>query len=160
MFKIYLAGYIQGNKIEECAGWRKRIREHYDDWKGYGERYPINWLDPLNGKNFESITGDGLKSDTPPNAIIHRDYRSVTSSDLIIVNMDTFGESRPLTGTICELAWAWDKHIPIIMITTEDIYIKHPFLACFASVIVSSVDELLEKKFVNYFFKGDNSAIY
>jgi len=155
MFKVYLAGFIQGTKIEECVAWRKKIREHYvmGGWD-------IVWLDPLNGKEFGSITDDGLKSNIPAHAIVHRDYRSVEDSDLIIANMDTFGESRPLTGTLCELAWAWDKHIPIIMITDEKKYKDHPFLEYFASAIVPTVDKLLEEKLINYFYKGANNAVY
>lgn len=155
---IYLAGYIQGSCLNKCISWRKRIREFYNNYKG--KPYPIEWLDPLNGKDFESITPDGLKSSCDPQAIVHRDHKCVDMSDLIIANLDTFGEDRPLIGTLCELAWAWEKHIPIVLITTEKQYTEHPFLRYFASWIVSDVDELLDKKIVNYFFKGWVSAEY
>ena len=159
MFKCYLAGYIQGNKIKECIAWRKRIRDHYENWKGK-ERYPIAWLDPLNSDELTTITLDGLSSSVPPHALVHRDYQSVVSSDLIIANMDTFGEDRPITGTLCELAWAWEHHIPIIMITDERYYKNHPFLSYFASDIVKDVDELMDRKLINYFYKGLHSAVY
>jgi len=157
--KVYLAGFIQGSKIDECKAWRLKIAEHYATWKG-GTKYPITWLDPLNGKDLATITPDGLKSSTPRNSIVHRDYKCINDCDLVVANMDTFGESRPLTGTICELAWAWDKHKPIIMITDDAKYYMHPFLDYFASAIVSSVDELLEKKLINYFYKGTVDALY
>jgi hypothetical protein len=156
--KIYLAGYINGKVIDKCVGWRKQVREYYENWKGK-ERYPIIWMDPLNGKEYEKISGDGLTAEVPPNSIIHRDYKCVVKADLIIANMDTFGEDRPLTGTICELAWAWEHHIPIIMISKEDRYIKHPFTAHFSSWTVGSVEEMLERRVVNYFFKGWHNAI-
>ena len=156
--KCYLAGYIQGSKLDECLEWRKRIRDHYESYKG--KRYPIDWLDPLNGQEMATISQDGLRSSVPANSIIHRDYTSVMKSDIIVVNMDTFGESRPLIGTICELAWAWEHHKPIVMITDEDKYKYHPFISYFASWIVKDVDELLEKKVINYFYKGWNNAIY
>jgi len=151
--KVYLAGFIQGSKLKECILWRKQIREYYKD-------YPFVFLDPLNGKDFASISQDGLKSSRNPHSIIHRDYKSVTSADLIIANMNTFEEQRPLTGTICELAWAWEKHIPIIMITKEDKYKLHPFLSYFASDIVSSVNELFESGVVYYFYSGLVNALY
>ena len=151
--KIYLAGFIQGSKLKECCDWRIAIRKHYGD-----EEY--TWLDPLNGKDFATITEDGLKSSNPAQAIVHRDYVSVHSADLIVANMDTFGETRPLTGTICEMSWAWDKNIPIIMITTENKYKEHPFLACFASWIVGSVDEMIDKGAIEYFKGGIENAIY
>ena len=53
--KCYLAGYIAGNKIEECTAWRKKVRTHYAEYKGH--RYPIDWLDPLNGKELDTIQG-------------------------------------------------------------------------------------------------------
>ena len=157
--KIYLAGYISGNKIKECTDWRKKIREHYDYWKG-GSKYPICWLDPLNGKNFGEIDKTGLKSDIPGKAFVYRDFKCVAEADLIIVNTDTFGESRPLTGTVFELAWAWYLKKPVILISTEDNYRFHPFVVDTATLIVPSVEELLEKKYVNYFYKGTVSAQY
>ena len=183
MLKIYLAGFISGNKIKECTGWRIEIREHYDNYSvlrnfKYGSddykkdliscqntirvvaKYPIDWLDPLNGKELNSIDAQGLKSACPVNSIVHRDYMSVSQADIIVANMDTFGEQRPLTGTICELAWAWDKHKPIIMITNEAKYKDHPFLSYFASVIVKDVQTLIEEKIINHFYKGVHSAIY
>ena len=157
--KIYLAGFIHGAKIEQCIAWRKRIREHYDNWKGK-ERYPVCWLDPLNGKDLASITKDGLHSSCPPQAIVHRDYSSVMQADLIVANMDMFGENRVPIGTISELAWAWDHRKPIILIANEKQFIEHPFLKYFASWIVKDVDELLSKKVINYMYKGFHSALY
>lgn len=155
--KVYLAGYIQGSVLEECKAWRKKIREHYAHWKE-GMEYPIIWFDPLNGE--EKVSDDGLKSNVPQNAILHRDYQCVIKSDIIVVNMDTFGSDRPLTGTMFELAWAWEHHKPIIMITTEKKYKQHPFLQNVVSNYVDSVEELLSKKIINFYFKGWNNAIY
>ena len=160
MLKVYLAGYIQGEVIEECTSWRKRIRNHYDNWKGTAKKYPITWLDPLNGEDFAEISPDGLKGVMPPNAIVHKDYTCVEKCDLIVVNMDRFGKERPLTGTICELAWGWQMHKPIIMITDEDQYKHHPFLAHFASWVIPTVDELIDKKIINEFYKAWHSAQY
>jgi hypothetical protein len=156
--KIYLAGYINSEVIEECLGWRKRVRGFYDNWKG--GPYPIDWIDPLNGENFAEITMDGLKSKLPTNTIVHKDYRSVAICDLIVANMNTFGRSRPPIGTICEIVWAWEMHKPIIMITEDPIYKFHPFLEYFTSWIIPTVDELLEKKVINEFYKAWHSAQY
>jgi nucleoside 2-deoxyribosyltransferase len=156
--RVYLAGYIHGEVIEQCVAWRKKIRKFYENYKG--QKYPIEWLDPLNGKDLESISADGLTSSCSPNVIIHRDYQSVIRSDLIVVNMNTFGKDRPLTGTVAELAWAWEHHIPIIMITTEKKYKEHPFIKAFVSDFVDSVEDLLDKKLINLFYKGWNNAEY
>jgi len=155
MFKIYLAGYITGSVLDQCIAWRKKLREYYvmKDWN-------ITWLDPLNGHYIESITDDGLACKIDGQNLIHRDYQSVIQSDLVVANLDTFGATRPLTGTICELAWAWEHHKPIIIISTDPYYTNHPFIKYFASSYVTSVEELIEKKLINYFFKGQNQAVY
>jgi len=161
--KIYLAGYISGAVIKECSEWRKRLRIVYDNWidkEGQKRRYPICWIDPLNGEDFAEISPDGLKGVLPPHAIVHKDYRSIEICDIVVVNMDTFGQQRPLIGTICELAWAWNKNKPIIMITDDPVYMTHPFLEYFASWVVPSVDVLIEKKIINEFFKAWHSARY
>ena len=158
--KVYLAGYIQGLAIDKCCSWRKKIRDCYDNWKNEGNKYPIIWIDPLNGENFAEISIDGLKSKIPSHAIVHKDYRSVEICDLVIANMDTFNQERPLIGTICELAWAWNMHKPIIMITDSKLYETHPFLEYFSSWIVPTVDYLIEKKIINEFYKAWHSAQY
>jgi len=175
MYTIYLAGYISGKKIKECMAWRKEIREKYDHWKeksnvditevGFKdnkswERYPICWLDPLNGQQFESIDKEGLHSSVPGTALVNRDYWCVKKSDLLIVNLDTFGCTRPLTGTIYELAWAWEFKIPVIAIKGEDHYNDHPFLKDTVKIWVNSIEELIDKKWINYFYKSSVSAIY
>jgi len=153
--RCYLAGFIQGSKITECVAWRKQVRDYYKvrDW-------PIIFLDPLNGKEVNTISADGLTSHISPHAIIHRDFKCVIDCDLVVVNMNTFGEERPLTGTICELAWAWEHHKPIIMITDDPKYLRHPFLSYFASMNFKSVEEMLEAKAIPYFFKGTVNADY
>jgi len=152
---IYLAGYIQGSKIEECASWRKKVREHYE----MRELYYV-FLDPLSCKNFATITPDGLKSDTPPHAIVHRDRMSIEECDLIVANMDRFGESRSMVGTICELAWGFMLKKPIIMITTETQYKDHPFLSYFVSACYDTVDDMLGSGIIEYFNGGIQNAVY
>lgn len=158
MLNCYLAGYIQGSVIEKCVAWRKKIRETYDNWPT--GRYPINWMDPLNGENFNEISPDGLKGVFPPNAIVHKDYNCVRKADLLIVNTDTFGQDRPLLGTVYELAWAYDWRKPVIMITDNVVWKNHPFVTNTVSWYVKSVEELLEKKIINEFYKSFHSAIY
>lgn len=157
--RIYLAGLIQGGEyLSKCVEWRKRIREYYNNYKG--SVYPITWLDPLNSGELESVSEDGLKSNLPANMIVHKDYLAVQEADIIVVNMDNFGAPRNLTGTLCELAWAWQMRKPIIMISNEDKYIEHPFLKVFASVIVKDVDTMLKEKWIQAFYKCLNSAEY
>lgn len=65
-------------------------------------------------------------------------------------------------GTICEIAWALYLNKPLLLIVPEsrkEIYEKHPF-AKRASVIVTSVEELIEKKWLQILYKSIASAEY
>jgi len=153
--KIYLAGFMSGKLLKETTAWRIKIREHY-----MMKSWDIIWLDPYNGKDLATITGDGLKSSVPSQAIIHRDYMSVEQADVMIVNLNNFNSGRTSTGTICEIAWAWQMRKPIIMITDEAQYKEHPFTSYFASAFYPSVDAMLNDKIVDYFYQGINNAKY
>jgi len=155
---VYLAGYIQGAVLEKCREWRLKIRNHYENWKGAHIPYPIIWLDPMNGE--EEVSKDGMISSVPKQAIFTRDYQCVKKCDMIVVNTDTFGSNRPLMGTIFEIAWAFEWHKPVAMITQEKYFKEHPFLKNNVAWYVNSVDELLEKKVINFFYKGWASAQY
>lgn len=153
-----MIGYISNNRLEECLEWRKKIREHFDvksKWHG-----KLTFLDPLNGIDWESISENGLKCSIPEKAFVKRDHKCVQIADLIIANLSVFGDSRPLTGTLFELAWAWSYKIPTIVITKDPNYLNHPFIQDTACLIVSSVEELLEKDYISYYYKGLVSADY
>lgn len=156
---IYLAGYIAGEVIDQCVGWRNKVIEHYMNWKDQGIPYPIVFLSPCNGENFSEITPNGLKGCFPSQAIFHKDYTAIEKSDLIVANMDTFGMTRPPVGTISELTIAWTMHKPIILITNDIVYKEHPFIKYFTSWQIDSVDELLEKKVINQFYKALHSTL-
>jgi len=134
--KVYLAGYIKGGDLlEKCVAWRNKIKEEC-----YNE---VECLDPLDGKEYSSITEDGLKSSVPPMAIIQRDYMKVKECDILVSNLDTFGGDRPMTGTLMEIAWAYHWHKPIIVITTDKNYKFHPFIVSSAT-IVETIEEAIE----------------
>lgn len=157
--KVYLAGLITGAVLDKCVEWRKQIRNHYDNWKGEG-KYPIVWLDPLNSGELDNITPDGLASNISAGMIVAKDMLSVRNSDIVVANLDRFGHDRPLTGTLIELGWAHIEHKPIIVITKDDYYKNHPFIKIMSADVVSSVEELLEKKLINKFYKSLVSAEY
>ena len=77
-FKVYLAGFISGNKIDKCIEWRKQIVMHYL-MKAWG----IVWFDPINGKAIGTITPEGFKSNIPGSAFVDRDIKCVEDCDLL-----------------------------------------------------------------------------
>ena len=65
-------------------------------------------------------------------------------------------------GTIFEISWALLLQKPLILIVPErrrEIFEKHPF-TCRASVIVTSVKELTDGKYLQILYKSIASAIY
>lgn len=70
---------------------------------------------------------------------------------------------RPNWGTDSEVAWALYLKKPLILIaaneTQKAMLEKHPFMKR-ASVVVGSVDELLEKKWLQILYKSIASSLY
>jgi hypothetical protein len=75
---------------------------------------------------------------------------------------NTILNRRENLGTICEMSWALYLRKPLILIVPErrrETFEKHPFTKR-ASVIVGSVEELLEKKWLQILYKSISSATY
>jgi len=157
--KVYLAGFINNEVMSQCLEWRKAIRTHYENYKG--ARYPIEFLDPCNGEAEADLKNEGLESSVSPKIIMLRDYHSVVKlADITIANMNTFGRNRAPIGTIMEVAWAWEHHKPVIVISNEEVWKKHPMFSTATCVRVDTYQELLDKKILQFFYKGWNNAIY
>ena len=192
----YLAGYMSGEELEKCMNWRKQLRKKYEEYE-YDEdeeeyvSFPFGFLDPFNGKEFESIDKKGLTSNIPANAIFDGDYLSVKTAHGIVANLDDFfldfletfdtrpptleeayeaidflidkmENKRDMVGTYFEICWAYKLEKPVILIVPKrklEMARKHPFLQR-ASQIVISIDELIEKKVLETFYRRIAGAIY
>jgi nucleoside 2-deoxyribosyltransferase len=167
LFYIYLAGYMSGNKLQECTSWRKQIREHYKNYEFDPEydqyvSFPAVFLDPFNGKEFQTISKDGVTSHIPGTAIRKSDRMSVKKAEIIIANMKTFGESRPMIGTHHEMAWAEEDKKPIILICEEKdmtLYKNHPF-TCDCDYYFTEIKEVIDNKIIETYYKRIAGAIY
>jgi hypothetical protein len=82
---------------------------------------------------------------------------------MLKVLQDKILNRRPNWGTDSEVAWALYLKKPLILIAgnerQKEMLEKHPFMKR-ASVIVGSVEELLEKKWLNTLYKSISGAIY
>lgn len=134
---VYLAGFICGRKLKECIEWRNKLK---NDKRLKG----LIFLDPFQGKDLPTITPEGLKSSVPGAVVFQRDFISVKNSDILVVNLDTFGDNRPPVGTLFEMAWAYLLRKPIITIAKEAHYKFHPFIANSSSVIVPKVEDAVK----------------
>jgi hypothetical protein len=156
--KIYLCGFIGGEHVyDKCAGWRNKLIDYYYLCSGTDLPPDIIWMNPLEGKKRTTLGNDGLKSNIPTNAIVQRDYQSVIRADILIANLDNFGENRQLLGSWFEIAWAFENKIPIIIITDNKLYSLHPFITYVSAAIYDNVDKLIDDKIIEYFISGWNN---
>jgi hypothetical protein len=160
---VYLGGIMLGGDMQKpTVDWRYKIRDHYEHWKGQG-MYEISFLDPWNGEVGGIIDKEGLtNSAVPSKAIYEGDKMAIKKANIIIANFNQYGSTRASVGTYmeCGMALAWDK--PLILIVEEkdfERWSKHPFTSQ-SVAIYKSVDELLESKILNWFYKRTNHANY
>ena len=160
---VYLGGImLGGDKQKPTIDWRYKVRKHYENWKGQG-MYEICFLDPWNGEVGGIIDKEGLTNTMiSGKAIFAGDKEAIRKANVIVANFNQFGSNRPSVGTYfeCGMALAWDK--PLILIVPEEEmerWSKHPFTSQ-AVGIYKSIDEFLNSKILNWFYKRVNTAVY
>lgn len=160
---VYLGGIMLGGEFQKpTVDWRYKIRKYYENWKNQG-MYEICFLDPWNGEVDGEIDNEGLtNSAVPTKAIFEGDKEAIKKATIVVANFNQFGSARPSVGTYfeCGMALAWQK--PLILIVPEnelERWSKHPFTSQ-SVAIYTSVEEMLESKILNWFYKRVNSAIY
>ena len=160
---VYLAGIMLGGDLQKpTVDWRYRIRKTYENWKGQGT-YEIRFLCPYNGELEAEIDNEGLTNNkVNGKTIFAGDKEAIKKANIIVANFSQFGSKRPSVGTFmeCGMALAWNK--PLILIVPPEEFARwnsHPFTSQ-AVAIYKSVDEFLESKILNWFYKRTNSAIY
>lgn len=163
MLYVYLAGIMLGGEAQApTVEWRHKVRKHYENYKGQG-MYEISFLDPWNGEVDAVISADGVTNLTvSANTIFQGDVCAIKKANLIVANFNQFGSSRPSVGTYFECGMALALGKPLILIVPPeefDRWSKHPFTSQ-ACAIYKSVDEFLNAKILNWFYKRTNTAIY
>lgn len=160
---VYLAGIMLGGNMQKpTVDWRYKIRKHYANWKGKGI-YEICFLDPWNGEVNAKIDAEGVTNPlVNGKTIFAGDKEAIKKANLIVANFNQYDSKRASVGTYfeCGMALAWNK--PLVLIVPEDEFerwSKHPFTSQ-AVAIYKSVDEFLESKILNWFYKRTNHANY
>lgn len=160
---VYLAGIMLGGEAKKATvDWRYKVRQRYANWKGKG-MYEICFLDPWNGEVDAVMDKEGLtNAAVSANTIFQGDLASIRKADLVVANFQQFGSPRPSVGTYFECGICLALHKPLILIVEPNEFerwSKHPFTAQ-ACKIFTSVDEFLDSKILNWFYKRTNHAIY
>jgi nucleoside 2-deoxyribosyltransferase len=142
--RIYLSGPIAGNTYKEVTGWRQRLTDEFED------NYDVEVLDPMRDKFSEANTiinvtpasinaeDETLLSDR---GIVVRDHNDTINADILIVNL--LGSQDKSIGTVAEMAWAWDRQIPIVTIMESGNIHDHPFIRTMTSYRVDSIERAL-----------------
>ena len=115
--KVYLSGGIAGLTYEEANKWRVDVTERL-------ERVGIQTINPLRRRMFYGTCDNS--EDFTPNEIVTRDLQDVRDADLVLIYLPK--SDRFSVGTICEL---WEAHRlqrPIILVSDDPRYTKHPWV--------------------------------
>lgn len=163
---VYVAGYMNKNKLKETTQWRLDIRNYFKFYEknqqGMWTSFPCAVLDPYNGKEFNTISADGVTSHIPPTAIRKADKMSVNKANIVIANMNTFGETRPMIGTHHEISWALEADKPVIIVCSEkdlSLYKNHPF-TCDCDYYLTDYKMLFEQKIIETYYRRIAGSIY
>jgi hypothetical protein len=158
---IYLMGQIS-IKAPETHLWRERFRSKFKD----DGRFKV--IDPCNNefnrkllKDCQDKTGDhctiveALKV-KGRDIIVPKDRMYAKVSDIGIVNLTSYDDTKPLIGTMFELAWYYDSpHKTVIGFyhgKQHAIFTGHPFIA--KTVTSWVIDEMDAVEMVKTYF-GD-----
>ena len=106
--KIYLAGAMGGLTWEEQKEWRRKFSLHISE--NIIRNYKAFILDPTEYYNFE-----GEPEYDSQREVMDFDLDLVRGSDIIVVNWN-YPDSK---GTLCEVAIAYDRGIPVIGICED-----------------------------------------
>ena len=137
---VYLAGLISTNHPQSLE-WRDDAAFKLDS--GWG----IDSLSPLRGKDMTTSKDGGLTcAEQSSKSIILRDYNDIVQADVMLANLNLWGSTRPLTGTIMELAWAWQMKMPVVAVCAKDdaLMRQHPFINECVSHYCETMEEAIE----------------
>lgn len=127
---VYLAGPISGLSYKAAA----------EDWRVTASQAlapEIDCATPMRGHkhlaNETRIKHCYMESpSTTPRGIIRRDHFDVCRSSVLLVNLlGCFELSQITKGTLMELAWAWDRQKPIVVIIEDEgnVHDGHPMVS-------------------------------
>lgn len=141
-FKVYLAGPIRGLTYSGSTSWRDEVKSKFHP--------SIVAYSPLRGKEkllaslpvLDERTHPVDHVLTLPQGIVARDRYDVLSSDLIFVNL--IGATTVSIGTVCEIAWGYDRGKPIVLAMEEGNPHWHPFIKTLAGFIVPTLEDAVE----------------
>lgn len=137
---VYLAGLISTDHPESLA-WREEAAFRLVE--GWG----LDVLSPVRGKDMAKSMDGGLSTpDQGSKSIIMRDYNDIRQATLMLANLNLWGSTRPLVGTLMELAWAWEMKMPVVAVCDKNdtLMRNHPFIKECVSHYCETMEEAID----------------
>ena len=127
--KVYLSGGIYKDDSAETTNWRAfasaRLLTHN-----------IHTIDPCRNK----LTYDASKF--TPKEIVTRDHADISRCDLLLINGNPKGDHLSI-GTWCELERAHSLGKPVVVFSTDERVINHPWVVDYSAKIFETLHEAL-----------------
>ncbi len=115
MARVYLAGPISGLTHADGVAWRQQVTEALTP-------SGITCFSPMRGKEY--LKAHDVIEDSYPQyvlstdkGIMRRDHNDVVTADALLVNL--LGCKRVTIGTVMEIAWAFDRQIPVVAVMED-----------------------------------------
>lgn len=125
MPKVYLAGPITGCTFDGCTEWRDVAKKVLAD-------AGIQAFSPMRAKHY--LKEHGVLTGSYPDAglfssqknIMTRDFYDCTTADVVLAYL--LGAPKPSVGTVMEMAWTYDRHIPLVVVAEDGNCHEHPMV--------------------------------
>jgi nucleoside 2-deoxyribosyltransferase len=119
MKKVYLAGPVTGLSFNSSEGWRdefKRLMKSSALLPHVGLFSPLRAKDYLRGESSIAAQYEGTTFSSQK-GIMGRDHWDVVTSDALVI--DFSGSEQVSIGTVMEIAWAYERRIPVIAVVDK-----------------------------------------
>lgn len=137
--KVYLAGPITGLTHDGCTDWREKAAAALNSDS-------VEALTPMRGKAFlkergEITSGSYENPVASSKGVTRRDMFDTLRATCLFVNL--LGAKRVSIGTVMELAWAYQKQIPTVVLMEKDNVHRHLMVDEACTYIVQDFDEAI-----------------
>jgi|MudIll2142460700_1097286.scaffolds.fasta_scaffold21582_4 hypothetical protein len=147
--RVYLVGLIGSNP--QTYQWRRTVTKLLED-KFEVDDPTLSLFDKELMKKAEGDTDKMHKLVEAHQAeiLLPKSFLSVQKADILLVNFQIYSDSRPIIGSIMELAWAYNQHKTVIGVRGTSYYSKHPMIRGIVHAWANTLDEAVE--IINEFF--------
>jgi nucleoside 2-deoxyribosyltransferase len=142
---VYLAGPIADTRAGQAFAWREYAAAALAE-RGVEARSPMRAKGAMAGRdiggNYRVYEYNGWAY--TPAAILARDYNDCVTANGVLMNL--LGAVDKSFGTGMELAWAYDRHIPTVVVVepTGNPHDGHPMFIAAVKFRVADLDDAID----------------